>query len=292
MENQNIIELKQYISKLLDNKAMNNFNYSDAGVYLLRHDSPSNSQASLYNPLICVVLQGEKIVETPLYSINIQSGQSLLVTHPTPITSKIITASPEEPYIALVFQLNLEILSNLGISIKKTTHQMDDNNFALSLANKDDALIDALKRYIFQLENPDEHQLLNDITMQEIHARLLLGGHFAALNAVLSHNSISNRIFQVTNFIQENLSKPLVINDITNVIGMSNSAFFEHFKKITGTTPLQYQKDLRLLHAQKKLRTGRQKISAIAYELGYNSQAQFSREYLRKFGISPRDEYK
>jgi AraC-like DNA-binding protein len=71
---------------------------------------------------------------------------------------------------------------------------------------------------------------------------------------------------------------------------MSSSAFFEHFKAVTGTSPLQYQKDLRLLRAREALRSTNEKVSEIAFTVGYESSAQFSREYARKFGVPPRQD--
>ena len=69
---------------------------------------------------------------------------------------------------------------------------------------------------------------------------------------------------------------------------MSASSFHEHFKSITATTPLQYQKDLRLMDARRLLMSGQFSVSTTAYEVGYESPTQFSREYSRKFGVSPR----
>lgn len=67
-------------------------------------------------------------------------------------------------------------------------------------------------------------------------------------------------------------------------------SFFEHFKAVTGTSPLQYQKDLRLLRAREALRSSNGKVSQIAFGVGYESSAQFSREYARKFGVPPRQD--
>ena len=124
----------------------------------------------------------------------------------------------------------------------------------------------------------------------EIHARLLLGPHADALQKLLWHETTASRIFQATRAIQSDLSRALVVGDLADGVGMSNSAFFEHFKAVTGTSPLQYQKDLRLLHARDTLRGSDAKVSEVAFRVGYESSAQFSREYARKFGLSPRQD--
>jgi AraC-like DNA-binding protein len=73
-------------------------------------------------------------------------------------------------------------------------------------------------------------------------------------------------------------------------VGMSPSAFYKHFKAVTSTTPLQFQKDLRLTEARRLLLRGEQTVSTAAYAVGYQSPSQFSREYARKFRAPPRAE--
>ena len=132
--------------------------------------------------------------------------------------------------------------------------------------------------------------MLSPITRQEIHARLLLGIHADALQKLLWHESTASRIYQATREIQSDLSRTVAVGELADRIGMSQSTFFEHFKAITGTSPLQYQKDLRLLHARDTLRGSDAKVSEIAFRIGYESSAQFSREYARKFGLPPRQD--
>jgi AraC-like DNA-binding protein len=117
-----------------------------------------------------------------------------------------------------------------------------------------------------------------------------MGPHAGQLRKLLWHETTASRIFQATQDIQAELAKTITVGDLAHRAGMSSSAFFEHFKAVTGTTPLQYQKDLRLLHARDDLRNTNAKVSDIAFGVGYESSAQFSREYVRKFGRSPRQE--
>ena len=126
--------------------------------------------------------------------------------------------------------------------------------------------------------------------MREIHARLLLGAHAEPLRKLLWQETTASRIFLATREIQSDLARPLVVGDLADRAGMSSSAFFEHFKAVTGTSPLQYQKDLRLLRAREALRSTNGKVSDIAFGVGYESSAQFSREYARKFGLPPRED--
>lgn len=148
----------------------------------------------------------------------------------------------------------------------------------------------ALTRCLDQCAKGETRQLLASITQREIHARLLLGPHADALQKLLWHGTTASRIFQATREIQSDLTRALVAGELADRIGMSQSAFFEHFKAVTGTSPLQYQKDLRLLHARDALRASDAKVSEIAFRVDYESSGQFSREYARKFGLSPRQD--
>ena len=147
---------------------------------------------------------------------------------------------------------------------------------------------DALLRYLHHCDSPEARRLLAPITAREIHARLLLGPHAEALQRLLWIETSASRIFEATRAIQADLARPLKVGELAQQVGMSSSAFFEHFKAVTGTSPLQYQKDLRLLRAREALRGTNDRISDIAFAVGYESPAQFSREYARKFGVPPR----
>ena len=162
--------------------------------------------------------------------------------------------------------------------------------FSIRLCDTDPSLEDALLRYLIECETEETRRLLAPITSREIHARLLIGAHAPVLQRLLWHESVASRIHQATQDIHGNLSQTIVVGDLAQRAGMSSSAFFEHFKAVTGTSPLQYQKDLRLLKARDALRTSGAKVSDIAFGVGYESSAQFSREYSRKFGLSPRQD--
>jgi transcriptional regulator GlxA family with amidase domain len=100
-------------------------------------------------------------------------------------------------------------------------------------------------------------------------------------------NSHASNIFRAIKEIRENFKAPLAVPVVAKAAGMGVSSFHTHFKAITGTTPLQYQKDLRLMEAKQILMAGRHSVSSAAFEVGYESPTQFSREYKRKFGHSP-----
>jgi AraC-like DNA-binding protein len=264
--------------------------HSASGTHFLRHGIPTGQDATVYRPLLCLVLQGAKEVGTSSRNLRVGPGQSLVVSHALPVVSRITEAAANQPYVALVFPIDLDLLRGLAPDVSPRKGQGPRDPFAISLCPGDPGMEDALLRYLRQCENPETHRLLAPITAREIHARLLLGPHAEPLQRLLWHETTASRIFAATRAIQSDLAKPLAVGELAQQVGMSSSAFFEHFKAVTGTSPLQYQKDLRLLRARESLRQTNAKVSDIAFAVGYESSAQFSREYARKFGVPPRQD--
>lgn len=262
--------------------------HANSGMHFLRFDAPSPQQATVYRPLLCLVLQGAKQVSAGAHSLTIAADQSLIVSHALPVVSCITEATRKAPYVAVVFPLDLDLLRSLAAAVPTARGMRSHDQFSITLCLTDPAMQDALTRYLDQCAGEETRKLLAPITRQELHARLLLGPHADALQKLLWHETTASRIFQATYEIQSDLSRTVVVGEIADRVGMSQSAFFEHFKAVTGTSPLQYQKDLRLLHARDALRGSDAKVSEVAFRVGYESSAQFSREYARKFGLSPR----
>lgn len=264
--------------------------HAPSGMHFLRVPAPTGQDATVYRPLLCLVLQGAKHVGTSRKSLRVGQGQSLIVSHALPVLSRITEAAPDRPYVALVFPIDLDLLRGLAPAIPARTTQAPHDPFSISLCPSTPDMEDALLRYLHYCESPETRQLLAPITAREIHARLLLGPHAEVLQRLLWHETTASRIFEATRRVQSDLARPLVVGELAQQVGMSGSAFFEHFKAVTGTSPLQYQKDLRLLRARDALRSTNAKVSDIAFAVGYESSAQFSREYARKFGIPPRQD--
>ncbi len=284
--------LLSHVTALLDQAAVAEgaFHHAPSGTHLLRHRATTDLNATVYRPLLCLILQGAKQVGSSTRTLTVGAGQSLIVSHTLPVVSRITKASREVPYTALVFPLDLDLLRSLAPTVPPALKAPSSDPFSICFYDTDPGLTDALNRYFLQCEGEETRQLLAPITSREIHARLLIGQHAQILQRLLWHESAASRIFLATREIQTHLSESIAVGDLAAKIGMSNSAFFEQFKAVTGTSPLQYQKDLRLLKARDDLRTSRAKISEVAFAVGYESSAQFSREYARKFGKAPRQD--
>ncbi len=244
-------------------------------------------EAVVYNPVICLILQGQKEISMGQQFIELDEGDMLLVSHDLPVSSKFTQASVERPYQALVFSLDLGILRGLYEQVGEAVSGKDHAT-SLSASKADPAWTAPMERYLELMNAPMDAQVLGPMILKEIHYRLLLSPIGGMLRSLLSVDSHASRVAKSIQVIRAKFREPLVVGDLAQVAGMSQSSFHEHFKSVTGTTPLQYQKDLRMIEARTLLERGVPSVSFAGFEVGYESPTQFSRDYSRKFGCSPK----
>ena len=244
-------------------------------------------EAVVYNPVICLILQGQKEMNVGQQFVELAEGDALLVSHDLPVTSKITKASPDAPYRALVLSLDLGILRSLYEQVGEAVSDVHDAK-SLSASVADPAWVDPILRYLKLMDAPLDAQVLGPMILKEIHYRLLLSPIGGMLRNLLSVDSHASRVARSIQQIRANFREPLVVGELAEVAGMSQSSFYEHFKSVTGTSPLQYQKDLRMIEARALLERGVPSVSVAGFEVGYESLTHFSRDYSRKFGCSPK----
>lgn len=252
------------------------------GLLLLRQDSPSSFDASLYEPVLCLILQGRKQVSIGEQTLSFGVGECLLISHDLPVRSRITKA----PYLSLVFEVDVATIRKLYEEVAESVLDREPAR-AAETHRADPGLLDALCRYLALADSKLDAKVLGPITAKEIHYRLLMAPFGAMLRSLIRHDSHASAIARAMGYIRGDLRSPIAVPELARQVGMSVSSFHEHFKTITATTPLQYQKELRLLEARRLLRTNGTSVTSAAYEVGYESPSQFSREYARKFGLPP-----
>ena len=255
--------------------------------HIFQRNEISVFEAIVYNPVICLILQGQKEMRVGQQFLGLDEGDMLLVSHDLPVASKITQASAERPYQALIFSLDLSILRGLYEQVGEAV-LYKDRAASLSAGKADPAWTEPMVRYLELMNAPMDTQVLGPMILTEIHYRLLLSPIGGMLRNLLSVDSHASRVAKSIQWIRTKFREPLVVGDLAQVAGMSQSSFHEHFKSVTGTTPLQYQKDLRMIEARTLLERGVPSVSFAGFEVGYESATQFSRDYSRKFGCSPK----
>lgn len=257
------------------------------GVVLLRHREPTSWTATVYDPVVCLILQGRKETAARDRSVALSAGDALVVSHDLPVVARITEAAPGRPYLAAIVSLDTHLLRRLFDEVGELPSDGTDLH-ALAAHPADPGLIEALSRYLALAGNPDEARVLLPLIRKEVHFRLLMAPNGGMLRQLLRPGSHASHVARAVRHLREHFRAPVSVPELARSVGMSPSSFHKHFKAVTSTTPLQYVKELRLLEARRLLSEGGHTVSSAAYEVGYESPNQFSREFSRKFGVSPR----
>ncbi len=259
------------------------------GLFALRSKAPTTLEATLYEPVICLILQGRKETWLGDRRVSFGAGESLIVSHHLPVVSRVVEASSVKPYVALIMTVDMNIIRSLYDELSEA-----DLNAAQALSldagETDQELIQAMGRLFRLAGRPTEVHVLAPLVRREIHFRLLMARHGAMLRQLLRHESVASRIAKSINRIRQEFRTQISVPELARTAGMSPSTFHEHFKTFTATSPLQYQKNLRLIEARRLLSDSAHSVSGVAFDVGYESPTQFSREYSRRFGVSPRND--
>jgi AraC-like DNA-binding protein/uncharacterized cupin superfamily protein len=257
-----------------------------AGIHLLRECAPTEFEASIYEPVVCLILQGQKMTTVGDHTLVVSAGSCIVVSHDLPVVARVTKASEKHPYLAVIISLDLTVLRSLY-------DELDDSQLvsasarSMEVAPIDPALEDVASRYLELLGDPISARVLLPLVRKELHFRLLLSKPGAMLRSLIHRDSNASNIARAIKTLREDYRRSWDIAELAKAVGMSASAFHKHFKTITTTTPLQYQKELRLTAARRLLRAGPHSVSGAAFAVGYESASQFSREYARKFGRPP-----
>ena len=252
------------------------------GLVLLRQSTPSSLEASLYSPVLCLILQGRKQVSIGEQTLSFGVGECLLVSHDLPVSSRVTKA----PYLAVVLAVDAATIRKLYDEVTESV--LDSGRARAAVTHRADAgLLDALRRYLALADSLADAKVLGPLILKEIHYRLLVAPFGGMLRRLIRHDSHASAIARAIGHIRGDLRSPIAISELARRVGMSASSFHKQFKAITSTTPLQYQKELRLLEARWLLKKGGASVTTTAFEVGYESSSQFSREYARKFGLPP-----
>ncbi|WP_224248136.1 AraC family transcriptional regulator [Hyalangium gracile] len=251
------------------------------GLYVLRHHERTAFEATIYEPMLCLILQGYKEMTFGEHTFRLGAGSCALVSHDLPIVSRVL----EAPYLVVLLAIEVEVLRSLYEDVGELA--ADATARALEVHQADPRLLDAIGRYLALAESPADARVLGPMLLKEIHYRLLMTPLGHMLRGLIRHDSHASSIARAIALLRRDFRSPMVVAELARAVGMSVASFHKHFKAVTSSSPLQYQKTLRLLEARRMLVAGAASVTTAAYEVGYESPTQFSREYARKFGRPP-----
>ncbi len=257
------------------------------GLILVKHSHTTDWMDTVYEPNLCIALNGAKDTRVGDDVFQISAGRALIVSHNLPVASQVIRASPDDPYIAIVLKLDVPTLHNFAKRIDKIGFDNDGAaSFAVDGVTED--LVEAIHRYLESAEDAAAADIIGPAQFQELHFRLLKSSQGGMLRELIAQTSHASKIARAIDIINANFARPLSMAVLATQAGMSESAFYQHFKSVTRMTPLQYQKQMRMHEAERILTSGVATVTEVAFQVGYESLSQFSREYSRKFGVPPK----
>ena len=254
---------------------------------LARRDAPTEPTSYMYEPSICVIAQGAKRVLLGDDTYVLDVHHFLITSVDLPTIVQIIQASREKPYLGLILKLDRREISQLMVDSHLPPPRAQQSSRGMVVGEVTVPLLMAFQRLIDLLAAPQDIPILAPIIQREILYRLLVGDQGARLRQIASAGSQSHQIAQAIDWLQSHYTLPLRIDALAAHVHMSPSTFHHHFRVLTAMSPLQYQKWLRLNEARRLMLTERLDAATAAFQVGYESPSQFSREYSRLFGAPP-----
>ena len=254
------------------------------GVTVIRALHPGELQYAISRPLVALIVQGHKRVSMGSRTIELAAGDSMLITADIPTVSQITHANAGTPYYSVVIDLEPSIIE--GLVTQVTAHATAPSD-TLQVEPTDREVADTASRMLHLLEQPNALRILGDQYLREIHYWLLAGRHGGAIRTLGAVDGSLQRVARAVAVIRSDYAQPLRIEKLAEVAGMSASTFHQHFRAVTSLSPLQFQKQLRLIEARRMMLSEGKSSSNAAYAVGYESVPQFTREYGRLFGAPP-----
>ena len=240
----------------------------------------------LYRSMICFILQGAKRVAINDTLVSYDSAQYFISALDLPLVGEILDDGEDRPYVAVSLVLDPVLLAELAATMP-SVRESDQKGMGFVVNPMTTPLRDTLLRLLSLLDNPADIPVLAPMIERELLYRLLQGPQGRLLRQIARPDGALERVRRAVTWIRDHPDTHLRIDALCDASGMSRASLHRHFLAITGFSPLQYQKHLRLQEARQLLLAGGYSASDAAFAVGYESASQFSREYLRQFGAPP-----
>jgi AraC-like DNA-binding protein len=257
------------------------------GLILFRRTTPTACYRATYEPGLAVFVQGRKRINLGGTEYLCDGSSFLLSSIDVPVESQIIEASEATPMLSMFLRLDMptvrEVLSREDLPAPEAASQPR----GMAVGETTLGLIDACLRLIELLETPEDIPFLTHLIQREIIYRVLRTPQGARLRAIATSGDLSHRTARAIAWLRANYAKPLHMEALASVARMGVSTLHHQFRALTAMSPLQYQKQLRLQTARQRMLMDGLDATSAAYEVGYESVSQFSREYSRLFGQPP-----
>lgn len=258
------------------------------GLTILRSDHPRPLSHMILKPALCITLQGAKWTAFGDKRFDYGAKQAMVVGVEMPAVGQVIEASPANPYLGLVIELDLGTMREVVESLDAAPPAVEGTRHGVFVSDFAGPLDDCAARAVRLLDTPQAISLLYPLLMREICYWLLVGPHGGEVAKMALGSDRTRRLVNAIHALRDHYADAIRVDELASIAQLSPSAFHRQFKALTAMSPVQYQKQLRLFEARRLLASGESNVETAAYRVGYESPSQFSREYSRMFGASPR----
>jgi AraC-like DNA-binding protein len=284
-----VVEMRRELARKIANRAVaeGDMQTEIPGLRLYRRSAISACASAAYEPSLVVFLQGQKRINVGKTTYICDGSNFLLTSVDLPVVSQVIAATPKEPILGLLLKLEMpavrEILSQQEFHLRGES--ADARGMAVGVTSLE--LLDACSRLVDLLNAPQDIPFLSSLIQREVIYRLLRSPQGKNLRAIATLGEQSHRTAKAVEWLRMNYAKPLHVEELATMARMGVSTLHHQFRTLTAMSPLQYQKQLRLHVARERMINEGLDAASAAFEVGYESASQFSREYSRFFGQPP-----
>jgi AraC-like DNA-binding protein len=258
-----------------------------AGLTLFRRSAPGPQFHGVYEPALSLIAQGAKRVMVGDDTYDYDHVHCLVTSVDLPVISQVMRASGDEPYLGVVLDINPRRIRELMAEPGLPKPRPIPVGRGMAVNSLSVPILDAVVRLVRLLDTPQDIPVLGPLLEREILYRLLTGEQGMRLRHIAVADSQMHQVSKAIDWIRKNFAQPLRIEVLAQTVNMSASSLHHNFKAITGMSPLQYQKRLRLQEARRLMLAEMLDAAPAAHQVGYESPSQFCREYGRLFGAPP-----
>ena len=257
-------------------------------IHIVRSFHHSMTVHNMYRPSLCVVLKGAKEILFGDTTLHYEEMECLVVSFEIPASGRMVGATPTNPYIGMMIDFDVSVLREILQQLPTPPAPSTSSGPCVFVGQVDDTLAECITRLARMAQMPDAAAILYPAAMRELYYWLLTGPYGSEIAKLALPGTQAERVSRAIHYLRDHYNEILRVEQLADVALMSASSFHQHFKAMTSMTPVQYQKQLRLLEARRLMVSENANVSDAAYKVGYESASQFSREYARSFGTAPK----
>ncbi len=257
------------------------------GLSLFRKTDAAEPITGFYEPSVCLIAQGAKHVQLGEESYVYDTEHYLFSGIHLPVVAKVIEASNAKPYLGLKLTFDYQEIAQLMADSQLPAPKGQSSVRGMATGTLSLPLISAFQRLVDLVDDKEHIAILAPLIRREIFYRLLMGEQGQKLCQLAIMGTQTHQVACVITWLKANFSQSIRIEDLANIANMGISTFHHHFRNMTALSPLKYLKQLRLQEARRLMLTERLDVATSAFQVGYESPSQFSREYSRLYGCSP-----